>query len=76
MATHWLQAGEQIKFVSERLDHANVAIALRIYAHILKGIQREAADRMGGAGVAAYEPATPASAVQLAPEPRIPVVSG
>jgi integrase len=45
-ATLLLKAGENIKVVSERLGHANVSITLEIYAHVLPGMQRDAANRM------------------------------
>ncbi len=32
------------KVVSERLGHADVAFTLRVYSHILPGMQRNAAD--------------------------------
>jgi site-specific recombinase XerD len=45
-ATLLLKAGENIKVVSERLGHANVSITLEIYAHVLPGMQCDAANRM------------------------------
>lgn len=45
-ATLLLKDGEHIKVVSERLGHANINITLEIYAHVLPGMQRDAADRM------------------------------
>jgi len=45
-ATLLLKDGEHIKVVSERLGHSNVRITLEIYAHILPGMQRDAANRM------------------------------
>jgi len=45
-ATLLLKAGENIKVVSERLGHANISITLEIYAHVLPGMQRDAANRM------------------------------
>ena len=41
-----LQAGENIKVVSERLGHASVTITLQTYAHALPSMQRESASRM------------------------------
>ena len=41
-----LAEGEHIKVVSERLGHANVAITLDIYAHVLPGMQEGAAVRI------------------------------
>jgi integrase len=45
-ATLLLRAGEPIKAVSERLGHSTVWITLQIYAHVLPGMQRSAADKM------------------------------
>jgi integrase len=45
-ATLLLKAGEHIKVVSERLGHSNVAITLETYAHVLPGMQRDAANKM------------------------------
>jgi integrase len=42
-ASHWLAAGQNIKALSERLGHANAAITLRVYAHLMPGQGREAA---------------------------------
>lgn len=42
-ATLMLGAGVPVKVVSERLGHASVSITLDIYAHVLPGMQREAA---------------------------------
>lgn len=40
MATDWLIAGVPIKVVSERLGHANIAITLQIYGHLLCMLKR------------------------------------
>lgn len=48
MATDWLLAGVPIKVVSERLGHANIAITLQIYGHLLPNMQAEAAEQMDG----------------------------
>jgi integrase len=45
-ATLLLAAGENIKVVSERLGHASVNITLQVYAHVLPGMQKRAADTM------------------------------
>lgn len=45
-ATHLLLRGWNPKIVSERLGHASVEITLRIYSHVLPGLQRSAADDM------------------------------
>jgi integrase len=44
-ATLLLSAGEPVKTVSERLGHASVTITLTVYAHVLPGDQKRAADR-------------------------------
>jgi len=38
-----LPAGVPVKVVSERLDHATVVITLETYAHVMPGMQAEAA---------------------------------
>lgn len=43
-ATQLLTAGVDVKTVSERLGHADVATTLRIYGHVLPGRDGEAAD--------------------------------
>ena len=48
MATDWLVAGVPIKVVSERLGHANIAITLQIYGHLLSNMQADAAEKMDG----------------------------
>jgi integrase len=35
-----------VKVVSERLGHANVAITLNVYAHVLPSMQQDAAEAM------------------------------
>jgi len=45
-ATLLLRDGIYVKVVSERLGHANVAITLDTYAHVLPGMQGEAAARL------------------------------
>lgn len=45
-ATLLLLAGVSVKVVSERLGHADPEITLRVYAHVLPGMQKEAAERM------------------------------
>lgn len=46
-ATLLLQAGTPVKVVSERLGHANAMITLTVYAHVMPGMQRQAADAFG-----------------------------
>lgn len=41
-ATWLLEAGVNVKVVSERLGHANIRITLDTYAHVLKTMQGEA----------------------------------
>ncbi len=45
-ATLALSAGVPVKVVSEMLGHANVALTLNVYAHVLPHMQEEAAQRM------------------------------
>jgi len=45
-ATLALQAGTNVKVLSERLGHSNVTITLKIYAHALPSMQADAAARM------------------------------
>jgi integrase len=47
-ATVALRVGVPVKVVSERLGHASVAVTLRIYAHVLPGMDRAAADAVAG----------------------------
>lgn len=47
MATLLLQAGVNLKVVSERLGHLDVTTTLRSYAHVLPGDQERAAAVMG-----------------------------
>ena len=43
-----LSSGVPVKVVSERLGHANPSITLSIYAHVLPGDQKAAADLLAG----------------------------
>lgn len=45
-ATLLLKEGVNVKVVSEMLGHADVSITLRIYAHVLPSMQKEAAATM------------------------------
>jgi integrase len=45
-ATYLLEEGVHPKVVSERLGHADPAITLRVYSHVLENIQQVAADRV------------------------------
>jgi integrase len=47
-ATVALQAGVPVKVISERLGHASVAVTLRIYAHVMPGMDRDAANAVAG----------------------------
>jgi integrase len=54
-ATLLIAAGVPAKVVSEMLGHADVATTLRIYAHVLPNMQRDAAtvmERVLGGGLA------------------------
>jgi integrase len=44
-ATLLLKAREPVKVVSERLGHASVTITMEIYAHVMPGMQSDAAAR-------------------------------
>ena len=46
MASFWLSNGVPVKVVSERLGHANIAITLQIYGHLLPNMQADAAADM------------------------------
>jgi len=46
-ATLLLLQGEHPEVVQERLGHANIAMTLDIYSHVLPSMQRGAADRLG-----------------------------
>ncbi|HKY14815.1 MAG TPA: site-specific integrase [Microthrixaceae bacterium] len=46
-ATLMLKAGIPPKVVSERLGHATVAFTMEIYAHVIPGMQAEAAETFG-----------------------------
>jgi integrase len=46
-ATLLLRDGVRIKVVSERLGHANAMITLGVYAHVMPGMQAEAAAKFG-----------------------------
>ncbi len=45
-ATLLLQAGVNVKVVSERLGHASAALTLDVYSHVLPDMQQGAAERM------------------------------
>ncbi len=46
MASYWIANGVPVKVVSERLGHANIAITMEIYGHLLPNMQANAADKM------------------------------
>ncbi len=48
-ATIMLRAGVPVHVVSARLGHADPALTLRVYAHVLPGQQRDAAALVGEA---------------------------
>ena len=48
-ATLALEAGINVKVVSEQLGHANVSITLDTYSHVLPNIQADAVDRVADA---------------------------
>lgn len=41
-----LQAGVDIKVISERLGHSSIRITYDLYSHLMPGMQREAVDRL------------------------------
>ena len=45
-ATHLLQANVHPKVVQERLGHANIAITMDLYTHVMPGMQDDAASRV------------------------------
>jgi len=45
-ATILLEAGENIKVVSERLGHVSAALTLDVYSHVLPDMQQHAAERI------------------------------
>lgn len=47
MATALLVAGVSPRVVMEMLGHSQISLTLGTYSHVLPGLQREAADRMG-----------------------------
>ena len=47
-ATWLLEAGVNIKVVSERLGHSSIRITLDTYAHVLQTMQQEAVDALNG----------------------------
>jgi integrase len=48
-ATHLLAANIHPKIVQERLGHANIAITMDLYTHVMPGMQDEAASRVDAA---------------------------
>ncbi len=48
LATLPIANGVNPKVVSERIGHASVAFTLTVYAHVLPGLQKEAASRLAG----------------------------
>jgi len=57
-ATAALKAGIPVKVISERLGHANVAITLDVYSHVIPGMDEQAATTvasliLGGDGASA-----------------------
>lgn len=47
-ATQWIRAGADIHVVSRRLGHADPAFTLRVYGHLVEGMQRTAAEALDG----------------------------
>ena len=44
-ASQLLRLGIHAKVVSERLGHANIGITMNLYAHVMDGLQEDAAQR-------------------------------
>ena len=57
-ASLMIASGVPVKVVSERLGHADVAFTMRVYQHVLPGMQQEAADSFA-ALIDAAKPASP-----------------
>ena len=72
-ATLMLAQGVPIKVVSERLGHSDVAMTLRIYSHVLPGVQAEAARNfalhLSQLGISPEASVEPASSTPEPPEP-------
>lgn len=45
-ATQWLRHGVDVFSVSRRLGHASASFTMDVYAHLLKGQQRQAAEAL------------------------------
>jgi integrase len=45
-ATQWIRAGADIHVVSRRLGHASAAFTISVYGHLLRGMQRTAAEAL------------------------------
>jgi integrase len=61
-ATAALAAGVPAKVVSERLGHANIAITMDTYSHVLPGLDAQAADTVARLILGPPEPSSGASA--------------
>ena len=46
-ATILLKAGQSMKVVSERLGHSSIVITMDLYAHVLEGMDKDAAEAFG-----------------------------
>lgn len=46
-ASQIIADGGSVKLVAERLGHANAAITLNVYSHLLPGLQKQAAEALG-----------------------------
>jgi integrase len=45
-ASHLIDAGVNVKVISERLGHGSIQVTLDIYGHLLPNSQREAVERL------------------------------
>jgi integrase len=62
-----LDAGVDLKVVSERLGHSQIAITADLYTHVNSGPGRAAADQIAGA-LRRRSPAVPAASLQQGPQ--------
>jgi hypothetical protein len=60
-------AGVDLKVVSERLGHSQIAITADLYTHVNSGPGRAAADQIAGA-LRRRSPAVPAASLQQRPQ--------
>ena len=44
-----IDQGENIKYIQNQIGHASIKVTLDIYGHLMKGVNKEAASRLGNA---------------------------